>query len=336
MEHALDRRAVLGLGAAAMAGLAKGAQAEPASDSAISATEVIALWPWAPPGGHGVQLALKAEEVSPEPSRFHHRLFTGVATPTLTVFRPERPDGSAVLVIPGGAYTVEAFDHEGVDVARALNAFGVTAFVLMYRLPAEGWSNPADVPLQDAQRAMRVIRAHAPGFGLDPARVGVIGFSAGGHMAASLATRADAPVYDRVDAADSENARPAFAALMYPVITMLAGTHAGSRLKLLGADSSDERLAAYSCERLVTRTTPPTFLCLAADDDIVPYVPNGIAMFDALRKADIAAELHVFQQGGHGFSIRGAKGKPTGLWPQLLAYWANRNGWFRSPAAQPA
>lgn len=335
----MDRRTVFGLGAAAFVGLAAKARGETIDARGVlstDATEVVRLWPGTPPGGQAVHLGGKVSDMSTNPSEFHHRLITEIGTPTLTVFRPVKPDGSALLVIPGGAYTVVVFDNEGVDVARRLGAAGVTSFVLQYRLPAEGWTNPADVPLQDAQRAMRIIRAGASDFKIDPARVGVLGFSAGGHLAASLATRADAMVYERVDGADAQAARPAFAGLMYPVITMFEGTHADSRLKLLGPAPSEEKLAAYSCERHVTQATPPSFLCMAADDDIVPYAPNGLAMFDALRAAKVPAELHVFQEGGHGFGIRMAKGRSPSIWPDLFLHWGYRNGWFRDVHAQPA
>lgn len=337
MKTSLDRRAVLGLGAATLAGLPAGVRAAslPTQMQQTGGQEVIPLWPNTPPGGEDVKLSLTVVERSPEPSAYHHREFTNVAIPTLSVFRPERPDGSALLVIPGGAYTVVVFDNEGVDVARALNGYGVTAFVLLYRLPAEGWRNQSDVPLQDTQRAMRLIRAGADRFAIDPARVGVLGFSAGGHMAATLATRSGKSVYGHVDRADDLDARPSFAGLMYPVITMFEGTHGDSRHKLLGAGPPLEQLAAYSCERNVTHDTPPTFLCLTADDNVVPYIPNGMAMFDALRAAEVPAELHVFQEGGHGFGIRHARGRSPALWPDLFAHWAYRNGWLRSPAAQP-
>jgi acetyl esterase/lipase len=326
---------VLALGAVAFARLR--ADAAPAGGSALPAdpVEVLTLWPGIPPGGHDVRPSPKVSELSPNPLAFHYRLFSDIGMPTLTVFYPEKPDGSAVLVIPGGSYSVVVFDNEGLDVARRLSASGVTCFVLQYRLPAEGWTNAADVPLQDVQRAMRIIRAGASRFKIDRARVGVLGFSAGGHIAASLATRFDASVYPHLDHTDDQDARPAFAGLMYPVITMFEGTHADSRRNLLGAAPTPDRLDAYSCERLVTGRTPPSFICLTADDDIVPYVPNGLAMFASLRAAKVAAELHVFQEGGHGFGIRGAAGKSPAVWPDLFLHWGFRNGWFRDSSAQP-
>ena len=172
--------------------------------------------------------------------------------PLLAVFLPDKPDGSAVLLAPGGGYLRIVIDKEGVEAARRLNAAGVTVFMLRYRLPGEGWADGKDVPLQDAQRAMRIVRAGAQRFGIDPNRVGVIGFSAGGHVAASLATRPYDAVYAPVDDIDAQDAKPDFAGLMYPVITMGPGAHQGSRDNLLGPNPSDALVSAYSCEKLVT------------------------------------------------------------------------------------
>jgi len=328
----MDRRTVLRLGAVALTGLA--ARAETA-DGTLSTdpTEIVPLWPGTPPGGEGVSLTAKIVERSTQLDLYHDRFVAQIGTPLMTVFRPERPDGSALLLAPGGGYVREAFDKEGVETARRLNASGVTVFVLRYRLPGEGWAHASDVPLQDAQRAMRLIRADPQRFGIDPNRVGALGFSAGGHVAASLATRQNDSVYDRIDAADGLDARPAFAALMYPVITMGEGVHTGSRTNLLGANPSADAMVAYSCEKHVTAQTPPAFICLAADDDTVPPGPNGLAMFDALRAAKVPTELHVFQEGGHGFGIRLAKGKPASAWPDLLLHWGWRGGWFRDASA---
>jgi len=336
MEGTLNRRVLLGMGALTLTGLS--AHAQGASGDALwpDAAETIVLWPGTPPGGKGVHLVRKVVEApgNADPA-WHNRFITGIGTPTLTVFRPKQPDGSAMLVIPGGGYGVVVCDNEGADVARRLCASGVTVFVLQYRLPAEGWANAADVPLQDAQRAMRLIRADAVRFGIDPGRMGVIGFSAGGHIAVSLITRSDAAVYAPQDGADALPARPVFAGLVYPVITMLEGTHGGSRLNLLGPYPSPETMTAYSCERHVTERTPPCFLILAADDDVVPYQPNGIAMFDALRAAKVPTELHVFQSGGHGFGIIPAKGRLPSSWPDLFLHWGYANSWFRDDSAKP-
>ena len=184
---------------------------------------------------------------------------------------------------------------------------------------------------------MRLIRAGAQGFGVDPNRLGIIGSSAGGHVAASLGTRFLDRTYAPIDASDAQDAKPAFVGLLYPVITMSAeGAHPLSRLSLLGPNPTDARVAAYSCERLVTQDTPPTFICMAADDEAVPPMENAMAMFLALRRAKVPAELHVYQEGGHGFGIRLSKGKPASGWPNLFLSWAYANGWFRDPSAAPA
>ena len=335
----MDRRRVLGLGAATLVGLSTRAFAEDMNAAGVLSTdptEIVPLWPGTPPGGEGVKLAAKIVERSTDTGVYHDRFVTDIGAPLLAVYRPSRPDGSAMLMAPGGGYARVVIDKEGVEAARRFNASGVTVFILRYRLPAEGWAGAKDVPLQDAQRAMRIIRAGAQGFGIDPARLGVMGFSAGGHVAASLTTRPYETVYKPIDDIDSQDAKPAFAALMYPVVTMSAeGAHPGSRLKLLGPDPSDALVEAYSCEKLVTRKTPPGFICFAADDDVVPPMENGMAMFEALRRAKVPAELHVFQEGGHGFGIRLAKGKPASAWPDLLLHWGYSNGWFRNPSAAP-
>jgi acetyl esterase/lipase len=330
----MDRRTVLGLGAAALTAMAARAESMKV-DGTLSTdpAEVVPLWPGTPPGGEGVNLTAKIVERSTELDVYHDRFITQIGTPTLTVFRPERPDGSALLLAPGGGYTRVVIDKEGVEAARRFNASGVTVFILRYRLPGEGWARRSDVPLQDAQRGMRLIRAGAQGFGIDQNRVGVIGFSAGGHVAASLATRQNDSVCAAIDGVDKLDAKPNFAALMYPVVTMSEGAHTGSLANLLGPNPSQEMMTAYSCEKHVTRDTPPAFICLAADDDVVPPAANGIAMAEALRAAKVPSELHVFQEGGHGFGIRLAKGKPASAWPDLLLHWGWRGGWFRDPSA---
>jgi acetyl esterase/lipase len=221
-------------------------------------------------------------------------------------------------------------DFEGMDVARHFNEAGVTCFVLRYRLPGEGWQNRADVPLQDAQRAMRLVRANAATYGIDSARIGFMGFSAGGHVACSIATRFAAKVYDPVDAADSVDPRPSFSVPMYPVVTMGPGLHQGSRDKLLGFDPSPELIDAYSCEKHVPADAPPTFLALAADDTTVPPLPNAGAYYAALLAAKVPAEMHMFEAGGHGFGIARTQGKPTSAWPGLLLRWGASHGFFKN------
>ncbi len=329
----MDRRTVLGtvLGLGAAALTAKAAYAETAKpDGTLPSdpVETLALWPATPPGGEGVGLTTRIVERSTDPAVINDRYVDSVGVPLLTVFRPAKPDGSAVLLAPGGGYVRIVMDKEGFESARRFNQSGVTVFVLRYRLPGEGWNNRADVPLQDAQRAIRLIRSQAAAYGIDASRVGVLGFSAGGHVAASLATRFAEKVYAPVDAADQIEARPAFAGLMYPVITMTDTAHGGSRKTLLGEQPSPQAIAHYSAEQRVTAATPPCFVCCALDDATVPPIGNAFAMALALNAAKIPVELHAFQEGGHGFGIHGAQGKPCAAWPDLFVAWASRNGWI--------
>jgi acetyl esterase/lipase len=290
-------------------------------------SETIRLWPGTPPGGKGVSLTLKSDDLSKDPGR-HERLLRHVGEPQLWVCRPERSDGSAVLVIPGGGYTVIVVDHEGFETARRLVMDGITAFVLQYRLPGEGWADSADVPLQDMQRAIRLIRAGANKYGIDPARLGVVGFSAGGHMAATLATRYAEPVYTPVDAVDRIDPKPAFAGMIYPVITLGPGTHADSRNCLLGADQSAARIAAYSCDQRVTPATVPSYISFGQNDTLVPPMPNAMAMVKALAAAKVPAEWHAFENGPHGYGLTGEN--PIGSQnADLFLAWGRQGGWFR-------
>ena len=326
MAPDLDRRALLSLAATVAAGPALTA---PDSISALppDPSETLALWPGKPPGARD---PLPRETITDRvaTSGFQDRYVTGIGRPLLTVFRPAKPNGAACLICPGGGYIRVVIDKESFEVGHRLARAGVTSFVLRYRLPAEGWDHAADVPLQDAQRAMRMIRANAARFSIDPARVCAMGFSAGGHLAASLATRHDAQVYAPGDAADRQSAHPDIAALMSPVIDMARPcAHAGSREALLGKAPGAAAEAAYSPHRHVTSATPPTFLVHAWDDPSVP-TENSLDYLAALRAAKVPAEAHLFEEGGHGFGIRLAAGKPAAAWPDLFLAWAARRGWL--------
>ena len=284
---------------------------------AENGSEVIALWPSNPPDGAGPQ---DRERMTAKGS------VTNVSRPRLIMHRPVAPNGTAVLVISGGGYAHIELGKESTPTAIWLLSLGVTAFELVYRLPQEVWTPAA--PFQDAQRAMRLIRDRSGSLGLDPARIGVIGFSAGGHLAGMTAAKPTHALYSPVDSSDAISARPDFAALIYPVLTMLPPfdkTHA--RREILGANASDAQAIAYSVERQVDQQTPRTFLAQALDDPISP-IDNSLLMLSALRQANVSSELHVFQSGGHGWGL-GSPNSPVHAWPALFTTWAALNGFLK-------
>jgi acetyl esterase/lipase len=324
----LNRRGTLAslTGGLLMSILAGAVQAQDKTGPALAdPTEVLPLWPGDPPGAAGVT-AVETIIERRETDGLRDRAVTHTRKPTLTVFRPARPNGAAMILMPGGGYERVVIDKEGFETARWLADRGYVCFVLLYRLPGDGWGAGPDAPLQDAQRAVRLARSRAATLKFDPARVAIMGFSAGGHLAASLTTRFDAKVYEPVDAVDSLSARPDLSALIYPVISMADGpAHAGSRARLLGANPSAEQIALYSPDQGVTVQDPPVFLVHAADDTTVPVV-NSLMMFTALKAKAIPTEMHIFEEGGHGFGLRGIAGKPVAAWPSLFETFAKRHG----------
>ncbi|MFC3441815.1 alpha/beta hydrolase [Sphingobium rhizovicinum] len=315
----LDRRAAL-IAAAGLAALPSFSAAQ------ITPTdEIIDLWPGPPPGSTDARIIRKIDDQSKDPAK-PDRWITGIERPILVVRRPARPNGAAMLVVPGGGYGFLSYDNEGTSQAAWLNARGITAFILLYRLPGEGWKQRQDVPLQDAQRAMRIIRAQAVQFAVSKDRIGVLGFSAGGHLAGSLATRHGEKVYDSVDAADRETARPDLAALIYPVVSLDAPfTHGGSRDMLLGEGADTQVRRSRSVELRVDAATPPLFLVHASDDGLVPPA-NSIALFQAMEAAKRPVALHIFEDGGHGFGVRLPKEMQAAVWPELLTTFAAKHG----------
>ena len=317
----------LSVGAAAVPALAGAADYVPHWPPA----ESFALWPGIPPGAPA-GLPRAAPEITGGSGGYHDIFMRGIASPDVGVVRPARPDGRATLVIPGGGYGFVSLRNEGLDVARALALHGITCFVLSYRLPGEGWLDRANTPLADAQRAMRLIRANARRYAIDPARLGVLGFSAGGHLAGSLATLHSAAVYQPVDAADRQPARPAYAGLMYAVSNMDPGrSHGGSRAALLGPTPDPAMQRRYALDRHVIGGTPPLFLLHAGDDDTVP-VANSLDMLAAAHAARIPVEAHILERGGHGFGTRLARTLPGSLWPELFDRWSAN----RTAAAPPS
>ena len=333
----LDRRDILaGLGAVLGAG-----QARAESDAPPDATgretvralprslpgsdlEIIDLWPQAPPGGGA----------GPDADGFRYveagnGNVTRVARPCLLAMRPADPNGAAIIVAAGGGYRFIALGQEGVPVGRVLNAAGITVFLLIYRLPVESWGAGPDAPRQDAQRALRVVRARGASLGVDPARVGVLGFSAGGHLMGETAVGGMRDLYGPVDGADTLSVRPALVGLIYPVITMREPFgRTATRHVLVGDEVTEVEMKTYSVDLQVGPETPPTFLAQAIDDPVA-VADHPLLMFAALRKARVPAELHLFEQGGHGFGL-GAPGSPAAAWPGLFLAWISLHGFMRS------
>ncbi len=257
---------------------------------------------------------------------------TAVHRPTLTLFAAEHPNGTALVVCPGGGYNHLSTENEGSRVAARFNAMGVTVFVLRYRLKEYG--HPA--PLRDVLRAMRLVRSRAPEFGVRPDRVGVIGFSAGGHLAACAATLYDDPDGRTGAPLDAVSARPDFVMLLYPVITLQDEpfVHHGSRDCLLGKDAPASLRAHLSPDAQVTSATPPTFIAHAGDDTSVP-VENSLRFYAALRRAGVPAELHVWPLGRHGFGMLPDRGEVV-TWPDRAEEWLRANGWLPAPTPTPS
>ena len=280
-----------------------------------------ALWPGGAPGAERVTAREALLERLPE-GPLRDRFAEHVTKPMLTMFAPTgAPNGITLLIVPGGGYVRVVIDKEGFEAAQWFSARGFSCAVLRYRLPGDGWAAGPDAPVHDAMRAIRLLRNEPLRPGQKPPRVGVMGFSAGGHLVARLITEAKLS-YERRDAADDLSARPDFAVLMYPVIaTTGASTHAGSVQQLLATGVRPADLARYSPDRNVTADTPPTLLVHAGDDTSVP-VENSLLMYAALQKAGVRSELHVFDQGGHGFGLRAIAGKDVAAWPTLVESWA--------------
>lgn len=324
------RRFILGSASAALATIA-GRQAlaaytgNDARPKPLQPTLTIDLWPTGAPGLPDQPLSEALVERSVDPS-IADRALTGIVSPRLEVFRPQRPNGAAVVIFPGGGYQRVVIDKEGYELGRWLAERGFTAFVLFYRLPGDGWAAGPDVALSDAQRALRLIRHKAQEFGVDAERIGALGFSAGGHLCADLATRFATETYDPVDEADKLSARPMLAAPIYPVISMTGPVaHMTSREQLLGNNPGPELERKHSPQFNVSDTTPPCFLVHAEDDTSVP-VENTLEFRAALRAAGVAVETHLFTHGGHGFGLRKAAGKPAAIWPELFVNWSRSAG----------
>lgn len=273
--------------------------------SAAIAQTVVPLWNGSAPQSHGT---------------------TPDDIPTLTVFLPEKTGRAtpAIVICPGGGYNVICFDYEGVNEAEWFRDRGVAAFVLTYRLPRFDYRHP--VPLLDAQRAIRLVRTRAAGWNINPAKIGVMGFSAGGHLASTLETHFDAGNPQATDPVDKQSCRPDFAVLVYAVISMKDGvTDPGSMQVLLGPNPDPKLVASLSNETQVTPQTPPTLLVHAVDDDMVP-IENSRLMYAALQKAGVPSALHEYPHGGHGFGFGpNQKNVPPG-WLDKACDWLKAQG----------
>ncbi len=266
----------------------------------ISAQDtIIPLWP-----KDRIPNRIASEEVEEHINNGILRI-SKVQEPSIEVYLPSKSNatGEAVLIFPGGGYGILAYDWEGTDIAKFLNGQGIAGIVVKYRLPSDAsQKDKHNVPLIDAQRAMRLVRHNANRFHLDIKRIGILGFSAGGHLASTLGTRFNEEVYEALDEIDALSARADFMALAYPVITFGNKTHKGSRTNLIGENPNQEMVDRFSNEKNVSRETPPTFLLHATDDEGVP-VENSLLFYRALNEKGVSATLVVYPKGGHGFSL---------------------------------
>lgn len=266
------------------------------------------------------------EKVDSSGNPVHYSL-SKVSRPTLTVYLPAagKSNGTAVIICPGGGYDHLAFTHEGTDVGRALSEMGIAAFVLKYRLPSDETMVDKTIgPLQDAQRAIQLVRQRAADWGVNPAKVGIMGFSAGGHLASTAGTHFEKAY---IDNGSHISLRPDFMVLLYPVISFnYSYTHHGSRDNLIGTHPDTALIREYSNELQVTAATPPTFIIHAEDDNVVPVV-NTLYFYEALQRNGVLAEMHIYPKGGHGFGMHNSTTKDE--WMDRLRNWMDANGWLR-------
>lgn len=278
------------------------------------------LWPVTPPGSEGLNLKEASKNESKDPNDPQRSLWQ-IADPTIRAFLPAKPNGAAAVITAGGGYTNLVIDKEGTDIARWLNSLGVTAFVIKNRLPGEGHKDGKNVPLQDGQRAIRIVRSNALEWGIDPKKIGIVGLSSGGHMASMIGTNYDKKVYTPVDANDVSSARPDFMILAY-------GPHSSNARKFLlnpeqkpvDPPQKQELYDEYPTDQQVTKDTPPAFL-MHTDVDNKVDPRNSVRFYMAMKAAGLPAELHIFKDGPHGVAIRNTKGLPVAIWTTLAEDW---------------
>ena len=286
----------------------------------LSQPKVINVWNGNIPGALKSNLFRGEDTVKTDDGKIR---LARITLPQITIYFPQRKSsGTTVVICPGGGYSRLAMDNEGSEIAQWLNDYGVTAVILKYRLPNDTIMEKKSVgPLQDVQETMRVLRRNAGKWNIDPNRIGIIGFSAGGHLAATLCTHYIDKVYD----SDSTSARPDFSILVYPVITMNElNVHTGSRKYLLGKTPDPKLVEYFSNELHVSKDTPPAFIVHAEDDKTVP-VQNSIDYYTSLKNSNISAELHLYQKGGHGFGLGKNKGTVSS-WPAACIKWLQEMG----------
>ncbi len=283
----------------------------------VAGQQVIPLYPGEVPNNR-----VTGSDADPRPA-----MLRKVINPTLEVYRPDENNatGAAVIICPGGGYSVIVFEGEGVTAAKEFARNGVTAFVLKYRLPEDTLQvNKTIAPLQDAQQAVKIIREQAKEWGLDSDKIGIMGFSAGGHLASTAATHFENVL---IDNPENTSVRPDFQILVYPVITMQAElTHQGSRDELLGLNPTKETVDLYSNELQITEKTPPAYITHSGDDSLVP-VKNSIQYYKQLLKHKVPAEMHLYPKGNHGFVLR----EPVEEWMHPLFRWMRNSGFISTP-----
>ncbi|HKS37903.1 MAG TPA: alpha/beta hydrolase, partial [Verrucomicrobiae bacterium] len=278
---------------------------------------VLPVWPGAVPGDYGTIGPERVRAPAEAPTK-NAKWITGVTKPTITVFRPaeDKNTRAAIIICPGGGYWNLAWDLEGEEVAAGLNAVGVTGVVLKYRVPRrpdQPERLPAPGPLLDAQRAVSLVRSRAAEWGIDPNRIGIAGFSAGGHLAVATATHFDQRAYEPIDDIDKASCRPDFAVAIYPGYLV--------EQERAGVEVKKDVLAPYI---RIPKETPPIFLAHASDDNVAG-AENSVVMYLALKRANVATELHVYAQGGHGFGVRKSS-LPCSTWTDRLMAWLQSQG----------
>jgi acetyl esterase/lipase len=250
-----------------------------------------------------------------------------ITKPTLTIFlaSKEIANGTAVIIYPGGGYWINAIGHEGMDIAKKFNEMGITAFVLKYRIPNDATMEKKEIgPLQDAQQAIKIVRERATEWSINPNRIGIMGFSAGGHLASTAGTHFNKSF---ISNEAKINLRPDFMILIYPVISLQDSIgHLGSRDQLIGKHPTRDQINYFSNELQITKETPPTFLVHASDDNVVK-VENSIVFYQNLIKHSVAAELHIYQQGGHGFGLNNKTTSDS--WMDRCKNWMSANSWMK-------